>query len=90
VGFDGRFASAVINEAILAHTILPMNNQLDFPNARRTGDFDYSTAWNVDRSGTYKVLVDSFATHNEAGLEAYFGATNLEFEPVPALRLKST
>jgi 2',3'-cyclic-nucleotide 2'-phosphodiesterase (5'-nucleotidase family) len=89
--FDGGFARAVVNGAMLADTILPMTNQFgDFPYARRTGDFLYSTARNVDRNRTYKVVVNSFATRNSASLQAYFGTTNLAFEPVPALRLKST
>src|SRR5271163_3982958 len=58
VRFDGGFTSAVINGAMLADTILPMTNQFgDFPYARRTGDFLYSTARNVDRDRTYKVVV---------------------------------
>ena len=39
---------------------------------------------------TYKVVVNSFATHNAANLNAYFGTTDLAFEAVPALKLKST
>ena len=91
VRFDGGFTRALISGAMLADTILPMTNQFgDFPYARRTGDFLYSTARNVDRSKTYKVVVNSFATHNAANLNAYFGTTDLAFEPVPALKLKST
>jgi 2',3'-cyclic-nucleotide 2'-phosphodiesterase (5'-nucleotidase family) len=91
VRFDGGFARAVINGAMLADTILPMTNQFgDFPYARRTGDFLYSTARNVDRDRTYKVVVNSFAAHNAANLHEYFGTTDLAFEPVPALLLKST
>ena len=76
---------------MLADTILPMTNQFgDFPYARRTGDFLYSTARNVDRKRTYKVIVNSFATCNTANLQEYFGTTDLAFEPVPALQLKST
>ena len=91
VRFDGGFTRALISGAMLADTILPMTNQFgDFPYARRTGDFLYSTARNVDRSKTYKVVVNSFATHNAANLSAYFGTTDLAFEPVPALKLKST
>ncbi len=91
VRFDGGFRSAMINGAMLADTILPMTNQFgDFPYARRTGDFLYSTARNVDRNRTYKVIVNSFATRNTANLQEYFGTTDLAFEPVPALQLKST
>jgi 5'-nucleotidase/UDP-sugar diphosphatase len=91
VRFDGGFTSAVINGAMLADTILPMTNQFgDFPYARRTGDFLYSTARNVDRSRTYKVVVNSFATRSTSSLQAYFGTTDLTFDPVPALRLNST
>jgi 2',3'-cyclic-nucleotide 2'-phosphodiesterase (5'-nucleotidase family) len=91
VRFDGGFARALISGAMLADTILPITNQFgDFPYARRTGDFLYSTARNVDRSKTYKVVVNSFATHNAANLNAYFGTTDLAFKPVPALKLKST
>jgi hypothetical protein len=68
-----------------------MTNQFgDFPYARRTGDFLYSTARDVDRNRTYKVVVNSFATRNPASLNAYFGTTDLAFEPVPGLQLKST
>jgi hypothetical protein len=68
-----------------------MTNQFgDFHYERRTGDFLYSTARNVDRNRTYKVVVNSFATRNTASLQAYFGTTDLAFEPVPGLRLKST
>jgi len=91
VRFDGGFTRAVINGATLADTILPMTNQFgDFPYARRTGDFLYSTARNVDRNRTYKVVVNSFAARNTANLQEYFGTTDLAFEPVPALQLKST
>ena len=91
VRFDGGFTRALISGAMLADTILPMTNQFgDFPYARRTGDFLYSTARNVDRSKTYKVVVNSFATYNAANLNAYFGTTDLAFEAVPALKLKST
>ena len=91
VRFDGGFARAVINGAMMADTILPMTNQFgDFPYARRTGDFLYSTARNVDRNRTYKVVVNRFATRNPANLNAYFGTTDLAFEPVPGLQLKST
>jgi 5'-nucleotidase/UDP-sugar diphosphatase len=91
VRFDGDFRRAAIKGAMLADTILPMTNQFgDFPYARRTGDFLYSTARNVDRNRIYKVVVNSFATHNAANLDAYFGTTDLAFEPVPALQLKST
>ena len=45
---------------------------------------------NVDRSKAYKVVVNSFATRNTANLNAYFGTTDLAFEAVPALKLKST
>jgi 2',3'-cyclic-nucleotide 2'-phosphodiesterase (5'-nucleotidase family) len=91
VRFDGGFRSAMINGAMLADTILPTTNQFgDFPYARRTGDFLYSTARNVDRNRTYKVVVNSFATRDTANLQEYFGTTDLAFEPVPALRLKST
>jgi 2',3'-cyclic-nucleotide 2'-phosphodiesterase (5'-nucleotidase family) len=91
VRFDGGFTTGRIDGALLADTILPMTNQFgDFPYARRTGDFLYSTAGNVNRNRTYKVVVNTFATRNKASLEAYFGVTNLEFEPIPALRLKST
>jgi hypothetical protein len=76
---------------MLADTILPMTNQFgDFPYARRTGDFLYSTARNVDRDRTYKVVVNRFATRNTANLQTYFGTAAVAFEPVPALRLKST
>ena len=63
----------MITGAMLADTILPMTNQFgDFPDARRTGDFLYSTARNLDRSRTYKVVVNSFAAHNAANLHEYF------------------
>jgi 2',3'-cyclic-nucleotide 2'-phosphodiesterase (5'-nucleotidase family) len=91
VRFDGGFASTLIDGALLADTILPITNQFgDFPYARRTGDFLYSTARNVDRNRTYKVVVNSFAAHNAANLDTYFGTANLAFETVPALQLKST
>jgi 5'-nucleotidase / UDP-sugar diphosphatase len=91
VRFDGGFRSAMIDGAMLADTILPMTNQFgDFPYARRTGDFLYSTARDVDRNRTYKVVVNSFATRNPANLNAYFGTTDLAFEPVPGLQLKAT
>ena len=91
VRFDGGLRRALISGAMLADMILPMTNQFgDFPYARRTGDFLYSTARTVDRSRTYKVVVNSFATRNTASLQAYFGTTDLSFDPVPALRLKST
>jgi 2',3'-cyclic-nucleotide 2'-phosphodiesterase (5'-nucleotidase family) len=91
VRFDGGFMSAVIKGAALADTILPMTNQFgDFPYQRRTGDFLYSTARNVDRDSAYKVVVNSFATLSTANLKTYFGGTDFAFEPIPALRLKST
>ena len=91
VRFDGGFARAAINGAMIADTILPMTNQFgDFPYARRTGDFLYSTARTVDRNRTYKVVVNSFATRNTASLQEYFGTADLAFEPVPELQLKST
>jgi 5'-nucleotidase/UDP-sugar diphosphatase len=91
VRFDGGFTRALISGTMLAETILPSTNQFGvFPYARRTGDFLYSTARTVDRNRTYKVVVNSFATRNTANLQAYFGTTDLAFEPVPALRLKST
>jgi len=91
VRFDGGFTSAAVKGAALADTILPMTNQFgDFPYARRTGDFLYSTARNVDRDRTYKVVVNSFATLSPANLDAYFGGKDFGFEPVPALQLKST
>jgi 5'-nucleotidase / UDP-sugar diphosphatase len=91
VRFDGGFKSAVVDGAILADNILPKTNQYgDFPYARRTGDFLYSTARSVERNRTYKVVVNSFATLNAANLDAYFGGADLAFEPTPALRLKST
>jgi 5'-nucleotidase/UDP-sugar diphosphatase len=67
VRFDGGFTESVINGATLADMILPMTNQFgDFPYARRTGDFLYSTGRKVDRNRTYKVVVNSFATRNSA------------------------
>jgi 2',3'-cyclic-nucleotide 2'-phosphodiesterase (5'-nucleotidase family) len=91
VRFDGGFKSAVVDGAILADKILPKTNQYgDFPYARRTGDFLYSTAQNVERNRSYKVVVNSFATLNAANLDAYFGGADLAFEPTPALQLKST
>jgi 5'-nucleotidase/UDP-sugar diphosphatase len=91
VRYDGGLTWALISGAMLADTILPMTNQFgDFPYARRTGDFLYSTVRTVDRNRTYKVVVNSFATRNTANLQEYFGTTDLAFEPVPALRLKST
>jgi 5'-nucleotidase / UDP-sugar diphosphatase len=91
VRFDGGFTAGLIDGALLADTILPITNQFgDFPYARRTGDFLYSTAGKVDRNRIYKVVANSFATHSAANLDTYFGTANLAFEPVPALRLKST
>jgi 5'-nucleotidase/UDP-sugar diphosphatase len=91
VRFDGGFASADISGAVLADTILPIANQFgDFPYARRTGDFLYSTAGNVARDKTYKVVANSFATRNAASLNAYFGVGDLAFTPVPGIRLKAT
>jgi 5'-nucleotidase / UDP-sugar diphosphatase len=91
VRFDGGLARAVINGAVLADTILPMTNQFgDFPYARRTGDFLYSTARDVDRNRAYKVVVNSFATRNTANPQDYFGTADVAFGPVPAVRLKST
>jgi 5'-nucleotidase/UDP-sugar diphosphatase len=91
VRFDGGFTSALIDGAKLADAILPTTNQFgDFPYARRTGDFLYSTARSVDRNRTYKVAVNSYATLNAANLDAYFGAADLAFAPIPSLRLKST
>jgi 2',3'-cyclic-nucleotide 2'-phosphodiesterase (5'-nucleotidase family) len=91
VRFDGGFTSALINGAKLADAILPTTNQFDdFPYARRTGDFLYSTARSVERERTYKVAVNSFATHNAANMNAYFRATDIAFAPIPSLQLKST
>jgi 2',3'-cyclic-nucleotide 2'-phosphodiesterase (5'-nucleotidase family) len=91
VRFDGGFTSATIDGATLGDTILPMTNQFgDFPYASRTGDFLYSTARNVDRDRTYKVVVNSFATRSTASLNAYFGRADFDFAPVPGLQLKST
>jgi 2',3'-cyclic-nucleotide 2'-phosphodiesterase (5'-nucleotidase family) len=91
VRFDGGFTSALIDGAKLADAILPTTNQFgDFPYARRTGDFLYSTARSVDRNRTYKVAVNSYATLNAANMDAYFGAADLAFAPIPSLRLKST
>jgi hypothetical protein len=89
-GPSTAFAERDVAEMI-ADTILPMTNQFgDFPYARRTRDFLYSTVRTVDRNRTYKVVVNSFATRNTANLQEYFGTTDLAFEPVLGLQLKST
>lgn len=82
IRFPGGFALADIPGSQLLSQILPITNQYgNFPYAKRTGDFLYTSAQpaDIDPNKTYRCIVNSFAASS-----AYFGTPSPAFTAAPA------
>lgn len=85
VRFEGKLMTAEVSREQLAAFMARSNQDRPMPLAQRNGDFLYAETL-ARRAGPARIVTTDWNATNQA---EYFGASDLAFKEVPALRLKA-